>query len=527
MPSTRIVCSDRGATAIFVAFVMVVLMGIAAIAIDLGFGFNERRQDQIAADTGVMAGAIDFLQGPQVITSEMLEFVWLNLPSVTGASWDTDADFRNAFLNCSDPERTALGLSLQPVTEPNNGVWAGTATLDCVSLSGLGFARVRVPDQFVETTFGRVIGFTSFSTAADAVAQLTGRSSLGVLPFGLVSGVGGGDHICLSSAPTGLAEDPCTGAAAGNFGTLKLPIWGNPEVGTTQNCNAAPLNQSLSVNIAVGADHLIFPAASVNDSDEIRDNAANCASRTFGVNALDTDTGFPSGTAAGLIGPLPGSAPPGSVPRLLNSSNTTNLFGVNIDNKPLWEYISSSADGCYPACFPSNPSNTPVVPEVCDPQTFNNASGYTHAEYADGDWNNDGVMDTLASWEHMGYCLKVYQNTGPQGLLFDGSIEASPRFSYTPQFWDATLGAGGSGWPNVRQFRTVWLQGTWWKQGNNWSAFHPGEGCDTTGGGSCASNETMLQLSGLVIPDLALPLELRGNPPPFGNINPFKPLLYK
>ncbi len=336
--------SDRGATALLVALAMVVLMGIAAIAVDAGLGWNERRQDQTAADTAVMAGALDFAFGEQAIAEGVLEYVWRNLPSATGASWETDVAYRDTFRACTDPEAATLGLSLSPVTEPNNsgsgGVWDGSTTLPCISVSPLGYTRVRVPDQIVATTFGRAIGVDSLQTNAAAVALIAGRGRLGVLPFGLGSGVSGGDQICLSSAPTGLAEDPCVGAAAGNFGTLKLPIWGNPDVGTTQNCNSAPLNGALAINIAVGADHVIFLAPDISDAVEVRDDAAACAARTFGVNALDTDTGFPSGTESGLVGPLPGAAPASAVPRLLNSSDTISLFGRNIDDKPLWEYLS-------------------------------------------------------------------------------------------------------------------------------------------------------------------------------------------
>ncbi|MEE9177907.1 MAG: pilus assembly protein TadG-related protein, partial [Acidimicrobiia bacterium] len=44
--------SDRGATALLVALAMVMLMGFAAVAVDSGLGFDERRQQQSAADVG-------------------------------------------------------------------------------------------------------------------------------------------------------------------------------------------------------------------------------------------------------------------------------------------------------------------------------------------------------------------------------------------------------------------------------------------------------------------------------------------
>lgn len=49
--------SDRGATAIMVAICMVVLMGFAALAMDGGLGFDDRRGTQNAADNAALAAA--------------------------------------------------------------------------------------------------------------------------------------------------------------------------------------------------------------------------------------------------------------------------------------------------------------------------------------------------------------------------------------------------------------------------------------------------------------------------------------
>jgi hypothetical protein len=52
--------------------------------------------------------------------------------------------------------------------------------------------------------------------------------------------------------------------------------------------------------------------------------------------------------------------------------------------------------------------------------------------------------------------------------------------------------------------------------------FHPGEPGSFTGG-----NRSLIQLSGLVVPDATLPSGLRGNPPLGGGVNPFEPELYR
>ena len=59
--------SERGASAILVALAMMALMGFAAIAVDAGLGFGDRRQQQSAADVGALA-AIQFARTGLTVT---------------------------------------------------------------------------------------------------------------------------------------------------------------------------------------------------------------------------------------------------------------------------------------------------------------------------------------------------------------------------------------------------------------------------------------------------------------------------
>ncbi len=61
---------ERGVSAVLIALSMMLVLGFAAVAIDLGFGFNERRQDQTAADLGVMAGAVNYVDPSSSPTNE-------------------------------------------------------------------------------------------------------------------------------------------------------------------------------------------------------------------------------------------------------------------------------------------------------------------------------------------------------------------------------------------------------------------------------------------------------------------------
>ena len=74
--------SERGAAAILIASCLVLLLGMAAFAIDYGFGLNERRVDVAAADIGVMAGAVESLGTTADIRDQILSFTRLNLATV-------------------------------------------------------------------------------------------------------------------------------------------------------------------------------------------------------------------------------------------------------------------------------------------------------------------------------------------------------------------------------------------------------------------------------------------------------------
>lgn len=495
--------SDRGATAIIVAVSLLVLLGFAAIAIDLGLGFNERRQDQTGADLGVMAGSLQSLNGVNQIRDETLSFVRQNLDTTF-----TDGEWETAWEGCTDPESTTTYASLRFTPVPSPTAWATPGgVLPCISTSPFGYVRVNTPDQFVDTTFGKLLGLNQITTGADAIAKIASRGRSGILPFGLPVTAGAGDHLCLSSGPTGLAVDPCTGAASGNFGTLKAPFFGNPDLGTSVNCNAASLGDTLAINIAIGIDHFVTVAPGTAAATEIRDICFN-----FGVNTLNTDTGFPNnGVEEGLAGPIPGSAPAGARPRLANSSNTASRFDRLLDDKPLWQYINPALAG------------GSDVPTVCAHNTFDNSLANPFRSSPDfrADWNADGTPDALESWQHMEACFDAYVG-GPWQILFSDTLDESPRFSYAPQFWENSLGSGNA-WLHIKQFRAVFIQGTWWKKGNAYAVFHPGEGCV----GTCASNYSMKQVSGFIVPDASLPTELRGDPPPFGGLNPYKFELWK
>lgn len=487
--------SDRGTSAVLIAFSMVLLMGIAAVVIDAtGAGFNERRADQTAADVAASAGGVEVLLGAsgtgtfgEDIVAAALTSARANLPT----EYD-NADWQQLWEGCIDPDRNnEANDNFVPLPAPS-GWNVADPTNWCMSVDAAkSLFRVRVPDQIVDTTFGRVIGFSELNTSAAAVVSFE-EAGGGVLPFGIPSSVADGVHHCLSEPPPGLSNDPCDGPDSGNFGVLKARIFGDSPY---NGCNAAPLDPVLALNIASGIDHTILPTPDTSAANEILDECYN-----FPVNTLQTDPGFPPGVEFGLG---TGSGLPAGERALLQQGPQSKLdvVGHSLDNRPLWHWLLSGLD-----------YGGTDAPASCDPTS-------------------------ISTWDDMGQCLSDYADGPYNTVMFSTDLgdrdtnNWSPRFGYAPQFHESSLSGCSPGrWCHVARFRAIFIQGTWWKQGNNWKAHQPGEGCFDDGGTStpCSGggNWQMKQVTSWIIPDEALPSELRGDPPGSAlGINPFNLLL--
>lgn len=501
---------ERGASLITVAITMVLLMGMAAIAIDLGLGFNERRQDQTAADVAVMAGATESVLGSdqQTIVSETLQFARLNLDTSFG-----DAEWEAIWEECEDPDKdsfdvgTGTPVEFQPMS--NLTAWAadGPAELDCISQVSSYF-RVRVPDQLVNTSFAQVLGFSDLTTSAAAVARIEpGGSSGAVYPFGIPGNTGTGE-ICLKSSGSGTAFPPCQGSSSGGFGEIDSEFFG--DLFGTPDCGL-PGATELAQNVALGMDHAVsvWPETDAADEsvtvgsphpgDNVVRNYQNIgydacrivdgnvepefAGHVTPPNTMRVATGFsPDPIEEGLVS---NSTFLGEPSKLQQGSNPTRDIVkrrtgateeiYKLDNVGLWDYLNDM-------------NAVPTVPE-CDGETY-------------------GGLPIEDKVDRMHTCLANYPSTETTDLFVD-DIEDSPRLVWAPEYWHAAATSGKS-WQPIKGFRLVFIGGTYFNcSGSSCGVvFYPdlegvGEMCDPGASGCKALG--LDQLSGFLLPFEAIP----------------------
>lgn len=403
---------ERGASAILIAIMMLLFMGLAALAIDVGAGFNERRQDQSAADVGALA-AVQFAK-PNAGCS--------GAACVAQAEANGAAEAIATATASLDPETAAVTdwTDASRCDTPPAGFTA-TATSPCVAFeTGLRRAWVRVPTVAEPTIFFRVFGVQSFSVSAEAIAD-AGFSNPGqVLPFLLPGNAAGSDYNCLKTGPNpnwGACEDlPSTG----NFGSMDFFLYENPLAGTTVVCSGGT-NSRLVSNIARGINHPlgIHPTGVGTGIEEpaacpIFSAEPDMAQGQPGVGSNLEDGMLYGGSAHSTTGPYPGRIQDSGGFLVRNAGGSK--AAARIDNTTLWSFLKTGLGG------------------LC----------------------NNTLVDTPAE---MIACISSAKSTGTE--IFENDIALSSRFGFTPDVWELTFLTPGQ-YYHIKGYRPVYIDTTYY-----------------------------------------------------------------
>jgi len=457
---------ESGAVLPIFALLIVILLAFAALAVDLGAAWAQRRQSQTAADAGVMAAALQYLRNTPPDQTGIFELVNLyanaNLsgPDLTYDDWH----------NCTDPDRPADYAYLG-----QDGDWeypsGSAASTPCISLKQAddqpAVLRVRLPDTDISTAFARVVGIDTIAVTAAAEAEILYTESSRILPFSLPSEPNLEE--CLGTPPTGLLPQdvaPCEGSTQGNFGMVDSPWFGaGAPYGTdTQSCPNDPNFRSRTpLNLALGLDHIITswpdldgdeltydgpdPGETQSASDPVADSCDNVDSDLPPYILLtepgNTQTGSeimqagflegPFGTAGtyGRFRQTTGTNPTHDIAVTTNGATLNlrdNTLNVSVDNVGLWEYLD----------FDGNSFNN----TACAKKSFEDAVGRQLTE-------------------QMSLCLD-YIETLEDGQYFTDDILTSPRFALVPVLNYERGSQYGSKWWAVMELRPVYVQTSWY-----------------------------------------------------------------
>lgn len=454
--------TERGATALLVAASLLLLMGMAAVAVDLGSAFNERTQGQSAVDFAALAAlheAVGATTTAAITAGEAAarDYVARNLPGRT-LNWAT----------CTDPGRPSEFVNFLPSSP-------------CISFT-VNFAKSRVllPIDSVGTTFGRVLGMSVINVRNLAEAGQATGSSAQIVPLTL-SPVG--TTVCLYSNQAPQTVPPCDGPSDGNFGYLDIALYGNEDQGTPPACTTGTGVDRIAINLAKGSDHNMIIHTGTTYNDHVY-----CPNRSIDVNQLEVKTGSPGGGitpglitgVSGSIGPYPitatpgrlrcgvsgvPSAPncaswsvtqPGSTPGGVNSGGgTVSVRGTLLDDVPLWAFLD-------PDWLAKDGSGDWILdlPGDCRPEEMIGGSSTETIP------NTNNEMDAcLAAW-----------TDGIHSRLFTADIAMHRRFIAAPVFASyPTTGAAAS--YNIVDFAPVYIKTTYQNCNANRcrTVFTPGE----------------------------------------------------
>lgn len=156
--------SDRlGATLVLIAFLMVALLGMVAFAIDLGYIATVKTELQRTVDAGALAGAGLLVEGQEVATAEVMNFIDMN--KVGG----TDFNFGGG------NEGPSVGGGISDEVEIEAGHW--DPDTKAFSVSGVlpSAIRVAITRTNQPLFFGRIFGKDAFNVSAETIAMYQPR----------------------------------------------------------------------------------------------------------------------------------------------------------------------------------------------------------------------------------------------------------------------------------------------------------------------------------------------------------------
>jgi hypothetical protein len=457
---------DRGASAVLIALSVLVLLTFSAVALDAaGLGFNERRQNQSAADVGALA-AVQFATPVDVGNPECAGLSGLSLSRCNGA-----VEARNvANATLDDPALAIWTDGTRCGTQPA-GYTRVTVVSDCIAFnSNNQRAWVRIPTIDNPTSIAKAVGIRTVATSADAIAGTSVDTPGGVLPFLLPGNSASTNYNCAKASANpnfGACEDLPT---VGNFGSADFFLYGNEAKGWSIKCSG-DTNGRLMANIARGTDHPLGTYTGLTPVEVVESD--NCPDFSAQPNTVDSQTGVGSALEQGLLyggtiyasAPYPGAIQDSSGSGLLVRSGGGPKTAAMVDNKPLWDFLGGP--GATGLCNPAT-VDTPLEMEICIAQAKSTGTVIFTDDLADSlrfGWVPQLLeSDFTGNPYHIVNYRPVYLDTtyfgctatGCATMHTPGVVNSGPTCPSSPLDTRITCGVPGA-WNRDLQAVTAWI----------------------------------------------------------------------
>jgi len=176
--------NSRGGVLVLVALLLSVLIGIAALAIDIGYLSTTRNELQNVADAAALAGA------------GYLGNVYIGLPPAQQPTFNfTRANVVSVVQGIAGKNKAGVSVSINDDADIKIGLWnPNTGTIDTETLVGPDAVYVKArrdnaANSPISTFFAGIFGIEDMAVTAEAVASLSGPGTVAegelITPFGL------------------------------------------------------------------------------------------------------------------------------------------------------------------------------------------------------------------------------------------------------------------------------------------------------------------------------------------------------
>ncbi len=239
--------AERGQVLLIVAVGMVVLIGIAALAIDLGFSWMLRRQEQNAADPAAVAAARFISEVDPLTNAQTFDPIKGWAAACHYARINGIFDLGNT--DCS-PEADGSSMNVNYPPDASAGHFAGATGMVQVIISGQHdafFARIWGTDEVTVTT-GAVAARQRGNTNTNSLvalkpdgcstARLHGTPRIHIYPVPGYSGDGGYVHVN-SNCGNSTADEDCTTSSTGALNIAGTASLEAPRVNVHGGCTGA------------------------------------------------------------------------------------------------------------------------------------------------------------------------------------------------------------------------------------------------------------------------------------------------